>query len=156
LDKNGKTKGSTLSESYYLLEEKTCLTTGKKIIASNEANNPGGAKKANNGRVTLWEQWGDHNNGNNWLKVDLEKEETISKLVVHNFWDNWRYYQYTIEGSLDGEKWETLVDFSENEIKASFEGYHHKIEPKQARFLKLNVLFNSANPGLHVVEFCAY
>ena len=155
-EETGAKIGSPLRESYYLLKKRPSLTTNKPTIASNEKLRPGLAKLATNGKVTLWEQWGDHNNGNNWIQVDLENVETIQQFKVYNFWDNYRYYQYTIEGSLDGENWEMLVDFSKNTEVATDEGYVHEIAAKEVRYLKLNVLYNSANPGLHVVEFSAY
>lgn len=155
-DKEGAKIGSPLRESYYLLKQQSSLTTNKPTIASNEQLRPGLAQLATNGNVTLWEQWGDHNNGNNWIQVDLEKMENIHQLKVYTFWDNYRYYQYTIEGSIDGENWETLVDFSENTNLATMEGETHDIKSTEVRFLKLNMLYNSANPGLHVVEFSAY
>ena len=155
-EETGAKIGSPLRESYYLRKKRPSLTTNKPTIASNEALRPGLAKLATNGNVTLWEQWGDHNNGNNWLQVDLEKAVTINEFKVYNFWDNYRYYQYTIEGSLDGKNWETLVDFSENTEIATDEGYAHAIAAVEVRYLKLKVLYNSANPGLHVVEFSAY
>ena len=155
-DNDDNTIGSPLRASYYLLKNRPSLTTNKPTIASNEHIRPNVAVAATNGRVTLWEQWGDHNNGNNWIQVDLEKSESVNQFKVYNFWDNYRYYQYTIEGSLDGEIWETLVDFSQNTELATDEGYVHDIEAKEVRYLKLKVLFNSANPGLHVIEFSAY
>jgi len=50
----------------------------------------------------------------------------------------------------------SLVDFSDNTEIASKEGYQHTITPTEARYLRLNLLYNSANPGLHVVEFSAF
>ena len=125
-------------------------------IASNEAINPGTARLANNGRVTLWEMWGDHKSEENWIQIDLEKEENVSRFKVFTFWDAFRYYQYTIEGSVDGSNWDKLVDFRENTVLSTSRGYQHQIEPVRVRFLRLNMLFNSANPGLHVVEFAAW
>lgn len=155
-DQAGKAFGSGFSEVYYLIINEPSLTTNKPITASNEKIAPGAARKANNGRVTLWEQWGGHNDGNTWIKVDLEQITSVSRFKIYNFWDNYRYYQYTIEGSADGETWTQLVDFSENTEKASIEGYEHTIEATEARYLRINLLYNSANPGLHLVEFNAF
>ncbi len=155
-DATGAKIGSPLRESYYLLKNLPSLTTNKPTTASNEHIRPNVGQAATNGRVTLWEQWGDHNNGNNWIQVDLEKIETVKQFKIYTFWDNYRYYQYTIEGSIDGENWTTLVDFSENTKLATIYGETHDIEPTEVRYLKLNMLYNSANPGLHVVEFSAY
>jgi len=155
-DEKNNTIGSPLRESYYKLINQTCLTTGKNIIASNERVRPGKAKAANNGRIGLWEHWSDTKNGNNWLEVDLGEVQSISKYHVHFFWDEYRYYQYDIETSLDGDSWSTVVDESNNTAKATIEGHEHNLESHQARYLRLNVHHNSANPGLHVTEFCAY
>lgn len=155
-DANNNPFGSSYNQTYYKIWNEVSLTTGKPITASNDHILPNAAVPANNGRITLWEMWGDHKTNENWIKVDLEKIETINKFKVYTFWDSWRYYQYTIEGSLDGDTWFSLVDFSENREIATSKGIEHSIEPSEARYLKLNVLFNSANPGLHVVEFQAF
>lgn len=152
----GTPVGSEFSEIYYHILNEPSLTTNKPIRASNERIRPGLARLANNGRVTLWEQWGGHVGDSVWLEVDLEQPERISTLKVYNFWDTYRYYQYTIDGSVDGKTWTPLVDFSSNTETASREGYSHTIEPTTTRYLRLNLLYNSANPGLHVVEFNAF
>lgn len=156
IDKDSNQVGSTLNESYYLLKVKKSLTTGKKVTASNEHLRPKMAELATNGRVSLWEHWSDLTKEQNWIKVDLGKEETVKEFKVHFFWDNYRYYQYTIETSTDGKNWEQVVDASKQTTKASMEGYQHSIPARKARFLRLNVLHNSANPGLHVTEFSAF
>lgn len=156
IDKEGKPFGSGFSEVYYVIINEPSLTTGKPITATNDYINPEAAKKANNGRISLWEMWGGHVGEEVYLQVDLEQFEDVSSFKVYNFWDGYRYYQYTIDGSLDGETWTQLVDFSKNTEKASVEGYQHKIEPTQVRYLRINLLYNSANPGLHLVEFNAF
>jgi len=155
-DKNGEAVGSAASANYYEMWLSESLTTGKKTWSSNEAIAPGLSKRATNGRIALWEQWGDHKGEENWVQVDLEAVESVSKFKVVTFWDNYRYYQYTIEGSLDGKNWRTLVDQSKNEELSTAAGAEHEIMATDVRFLKVNLLFNSANPGLHLVEFGAY
>jgi hypothetical protein len=80
----------------------------------------------------------------------------VSRIQVHNFWDGYRFYQYTVDGSLDGEQWNRLVDFSRNEVPATIDGYSHRIDPAEVQYLGINLLYNSANPGLHLVEFSAF
>ncbi len=155
-DKGGRPFGSGFSEVYYLIVNEPSLTTGKPITATNEKIRPGLARLSNNGRITLWEQWGGHVGEEVWIMVDLEQAESVSRFKVYNFWDNYRYYQYTIDGSVDGKTWTQLVDFSKNTEKASMAGYEHKIEATEARYLRINLLYNSANPGLHLVEFNAF
>lgn len=148
--------GSSYRSSYFKIWNEPSLTTGKPATASNQKINPSAPALANNGRITLWEMWGDHVSEENWVKVDLEKVEEISRFKVYTFWDNYRYYQYTIEGSLNGEDWFEMVDFSENTALSTPQGAEHKIKPTKARYVKINMLFNSANPGLHLVEFGAF
>ena len=144
------------AETYYRIVAQPSLTTGKPTWASNEEISPGAARLATNGRVTLWEQWGGHVGEHVWVTVDLEKTEVVTRLVVHNFWDGRRYYQYTIDGSTDGDQWVQLVNYAENIVPASIDGYEHIVDAAEVRYLRINLLFNSANPGLHLVEFGAF
>ncbi len=155
-NENGERVGSSSSASYLEMWSSESLTTGKKTWSSNEATTPGSSRCATDGKIALWEHWGDHNDEENWVKVDLGKLETISKFKVVTFWDNYRYYQYTIEGSKDGENWTTILDKSRHTELSTEKGYVDEIEAVELRFLKINLLFNSANPGLHLVEFGAY
>ena len=155
-DDTGEPLGLAFSQTYYQIVNRPSLTTGRPILASNEALAPGRTRLANDGRVTLWEQWGGHVGEHVWVRVDLEQPETIRQLEVYNFWDGRRYYQYTIDGSLDVETWTELVDFRDNTAVASIDGYIHEIAPTEVRYLRINLLFNSANPGLHLVEFSAF
>ncbi len=155
-DKNGSPIGSAVSESYFKIWNEPSLTTGTPIKASNDHLVPGKAEMANNGRISLWEMWGDHKGEENWVQVDLQQVEQISRLKVYTFWDNWRYYQYNIQGSLDEKNWKTLVDFSQNTLPATEKGYEHLIESATVRYLRINMLYNSANPGLHLVELGAF
>lgn len=156
VDYNGNKIGLANSQSLHLVKEEVCLTTNKPIISYDDEKHKSSVKKVNNGRSTLWEHWGDLNNGNNWLKIDLEEPTDIEKLKVVFFWDNNRYYQYIIEGSTDNESWKTLVDGSTNTEIETIDGHVHEINKIQVRYLKLKILKNSANPGIHVTEFCAY
>jgi len=155
-DQNNNPVGTAIHNNYYKIWNEKSLTTGKPITASNDHIRPNCAAPANNGRISLWDMWGDHVSEENWVQVDLEKIETISRFKVYTFWDNYRYYQYKIEGSLDGENWNELVDFSKNKELATEKGIEHKIPRTQARYVRIHMLFNSANPGLHLVEFQAF
>lgn len=153
---DGERVGQGVSETYYVIIEQPSLTTGKRTWATNEKIRPGLAALATNGRVTLWEQWGGHVGEEVWIAVDLDQVEPVRRFQVQNFWDGYRYYQYTIDGSMDGEEWTQLVDFSDNTEVATIDGYVHEIEPASVRYVRINLLYNSANPGLHLVEFGAF
>ena len=49
-----------------------------------------------------------------------------------------------------------MVDASGNEAKASEEGYRYHCDPVKARYIHVNMLKNSANLGVYIVEFGAY
>lgn len=54
-------------------------------------------------------------------------------------------YQYTIESSLDGEKWELLVDGTANSITADANGFTHTFTPRNIKIVRVNFLGDSAN-----------
>jgi hypothetical protein len=91
-----------------------------------------------------------------WLQVDLQGEYKVDKVNVVTYWDGGRYYQYTVELSTDGKAWKKVVDASANTTAATKQGYVHQFEPTPAKYLRLTMLKNSANEGLHVVELRAY
>lgn len=155
-DEKGKAYGGGFSETYNKLIKRPSLTTGKDVVAHNEQFSPGLGQRITDGRIALWEHWGDTKGEENWIMVDLGKPEQIERLNLVTFWDNYRYYQFTVEGSEDGENWTMLWDNSENTTKATRDGYNYVLKGATAKYLRVNMLYNSANPGLHIVEFSAW
>jgi hypothetical protein len=45
---------------------------------------------------------------------------------------------------------------SDNTVVTTEKGEVHGFEPVDARYIRVNMLKNSANPGVHIVEFLAY
>lgn len=155
-NEKGEAYGGGFSETYSKLIKRPSLTTDKKVVAGNEEFSPGLGKRIADGRIALWEHWGDTKGEENWIMVDLGKPEQIERLNLVTFWDNYRYYQFTVEGSEDGENWTVLWDESKNTTPATRDGYDHEMTPATAQYLRVNMLYNSANPGLHIVEFSAW
>ncbi|WP_410005999.1 discoidin domain-containing protein [Aequorivita nionensis] len=91
-----------------------------------------------------------------WWSVDLGAEYDLSKLVVFNYYDGFRYYQYDIEGSLDGTNWTPLVDFNSNTTPANNQGNTFNLNNPTARYIRVNMNYNSMNLGVHIIEFEAY
>ena len=87
-----------------------------------------------------------------WWQVDLEKPTKIDKIQVFTYSGDGRYYQYTVDVSLDGKSWTHVVDFSKNTKIASGRGFVHDFKPVDARYIRVNVLKNSANVGVHLRE----
>ena len=87
-----------------------------------------------------------------WLQVDLEQPTLINSIHVFPYWDGSRYYQYTIEVSPDEKNWTQVADMSRNTNAAVRLGDLHTFAPIQARYVRINMLYNSANLSLHLVE----
>lgn len=158
---NGKFKltqpiGSPFHQEYVKLGLEKSLTTEKPITTSNGKYELGITTAINDGEIARWDHWGDHTDGENWIIIDLEKEEEINKFKTYTFWDGYRYYEYSIEISNDKKNWQMVVDRSKNRELSTPDGITDNIEPTKARYLKLNLIRNSANPGLHLVEFNAF
>lgn len=87
-----------------------------------------------------------------WLEVNLEKNEWINEIHVFPHWDNNRYYQYEVEVSLDQHNWTRIIDERKNTTPASPIGHKHQFETVQAKYVRITMHYNSANPYLHLVE----
>ncbi len=87
-----------------------------------------------------------------WLTIDLEKPETIDRVQIFTYADGQRFYKYTVEVSTDNQNWTQVVDMSQNTKAASARGTMHTFRPISARYVKVNMLFNSANVGVHLSE----
>ena len=90
------------------------------------------------------------------ITVDLEAVTTMAALRVVNYWDGTRFYQYTAELSLDGKDWQVVADMSTNTEPATERGNLHTFERTDARFVRVTMLKNSANPGMHIAELQAF
>jgi N-acetyl-beta-hexosaminidase len=91
-----------------------------------------------------------------WLQVELKKPAKIGCVEIVFYWDKHRYYQYTVDASMDGKTWTTVVNASKNTEISTEKGYRHELDCIEARFLRVTVLKNSANPAAHIVELRAY
>lgn len=87
-----------------------------------------------------------------WLQVDLQEPTLIGAIHVFPYWDGSRYYQYTVEVSPDQKNWKIVADMSRNTKAATQSGDYYAIAPMEARFVRINMLYNSANTSLHLVE----
>jgi len=92
--------------------------------------------------------------GSRWpcyLQVDLGAAVPLDAAQVWFYWDS-RAYRYTLDVSADGQTWQTVVDAKDNTIPATADGVTHRFAPATGRYVRLNVLKNSANEAVHVVE----
>lgn len=120
-DKDGKIKPVNASHKGIGLLGKPSvkgknLAFGKSVKASSSYDQdfrPEYAVDDNNG--TLWRPAGM---GQEWIEIDLGKEETIRTI-----WTQWEYgtqfYQYLIETSADGKHWDIFADKRDNRLAGS-------------------------------------
>lgn len=144
-------------ENFKFVETKNGIAVGKKIVSTAVIKQGHEPDKAIDGKINLDEAW--------WgapypqsLIIDLEKEETVFGFHVIPYWDWERYYRYTIEISNDSKDWTEVVDMSKNTTMSTPNGHLHIFKIKypqgfKARYVRINMLENSANEGVHLVEF---
>jgi hypothetical protein len=53
---------------------------------------------------------------------------------------------------VDGQSWKKVLDFPANKTPATAKGYSGTFPKTDARYVRINMLKNSANPFVHIVE----
>jgi len=92
------------------------------------------------------------------LTVDLKKPAGLDAIRLWTWWGSGRYYQFHIEGSLDGKSWKTLVDQRENVRPSDEAGWTFFFDMAQVRYVRTTFTRNSAGnrAGGHIVEIEGY
>lgn len=91
-----------------------------------------------------------------WLEVDLEKRMTIQRIKLYTYHDGRRYYRYLIEISTNGTDYTEVVDERQNTTVSGPKGFEHRFDPIPARYVRVTMLSNSANPGVHINELMVF
>jgi len=81
---------------------------------------------------------------NTYLKLDS----------VLTYYDGSRYYHLNVELSVDGQTWKKVIEFTDT-IPATIGGYSGTFPRTDARYVRINMLKNSANRWVHIVEVIA-
>jgi len=90
-----------------------------------------------------------------WWKVDLENVYDLTSIVIRNYVDGSRYYNYNIEASNDDINYTQIV-LKTNANPATDAGDYYPIVNAIARYIRVNMTFNSANQGVHISDFRVY
>ena len=77
------------------------------------------------------------------VTIDLGAVETVGNVVVYSSWDQGLGDKFTIELSTDGASFTKAFDFSNNSAAATSSGYSCEFTPRDARYVRINVLGNS-------------
>ncbi|MFO1055209.1 MAG: family 20 glycosylhydrolase [Planctomycetota bacterium] len=91
-----------------------------------------------------------------WLEVDLGAERAIDRVRVTTYHDGRRAYRFTVRGSTDREHWAMLADHGTNTTPATEDGIEDRFASTVVRFLRVDMLANSANVGVHLSEISAW
>jgi hypothetical protein len=155
-DKSGELVGGyTFAPKYYWKGFEQNLTTGKPVLTSGGINANEKPEFAADGWVDIGKFWGTIP-APQWWQVDLQKEYTLGSIRVFPYWDGTRYYQYTISVGTDPDNLTQVVDATKNTTPETDQGRMHQFAPTKARYIRVNVLKNSDNQAVHLVEVRAY
>jgi hypothetical protein len=132
-----------------LLHLERNLTTGKPVSASQDESSDFPASAAVDGDMHSY--W-DATPYPQWLQVDLERDVMIDEVHLYGYVGEGRHYQYAIACSRDGKTWTPLVDASANVAPSTDAGYRHAIPATPMRYVRVTMLRNSRNPGVHIRE----
>lgn len=91
-----------------------------------------------------------------WWQVDLGTVQTIDLVRCYFYYDGRRYYQYTVSVSEDGKAWTQVADMSKTTTPTTAAGAPHGFRPRSARYVRVQVIRNSANPSVHLLELEVY
>jgi hypothetical protein len=89
-----------------------------------------------------------------WWIVDLGSNYDLSSVLIRNYVDGTRYYQYNIQASTDNVTYTKIAE-KNNTNKAVDAGDAYNVNAT-ARYLKVIMTYNSANGGVHITDFRAY
>ena len=89
-----------------------------------------------------------------WWKIDLHEQHPLTRLVLRNYDDGTRYYNYVIEASGDNVNW-TPVAEKTDASPATAEGDTYPVNVT-ARYLRVTTTQGSAGNFVHIRDFKAY
>lgn len=85
-------------------------------------------------------------------EIDLEAVYTLSGAHVTFYHADKRTYTFNLEVSEDGKSWKKMGGNEDAPKPATAEGIRFGFDAVKARYVRLNVIKNSANPAVHVLE----
>jgi hexosaminidase len=136
---------------YHVPPSRPNLATRKAVTASGGTQGPQLPELAVDDNLDLASSWWA-GPWPQWLQADLGAVHRVGRIEVFPYWDGRRYYQYTVEVSVDGRTWSVVADRSQNTVPSSEQGDSIVLSPTEARYVRVNMLRNSANEGVHLVE----
>jgi len=142
------------------LRRKVNLAAKKPVQASSFVA-PFTPDKAVDGDTSFASAWYSKDAAPQTLTVDLGKVTEISALRVFPAWsidsDIFpRITKFVVKAGTDGKNYRVIMDESHNIMPDTKRGVFRKFAPVKARYLQLEVCFNSSRQGGQIVEFQAF
>jgi len=131
------------------------LAMNKPVKVSGNTQGQMVPSNAVDGVTENWSGW-HTSDAPQWLEVDLEQVYQIDRIKVVTYYDEVRYYQYKVEASDDGKQWQQVADMSRNTRISTAAGETFKFPALKARYVRITLLKNSANPALHLNELMVF
>ncbi|WP_025739771.1 discoidin domain-containing protein [Aquimarina pacifica] len=124
--------------------------------SSNDSNHP--SSFVVDGNISKERWWGanPHTITDQWWQVDLLDVYNLNEIVIIPYYDGIRYYNYTIQTSLDGIHWTTIINKNDESLSVRIGDIYADLNNINTRFLKVNMTYNSLNPAVHLIELKAY
>ncbi len=113
-------------------------------------NTPNKANDADDTNNSYWEA----SPYQQWWQVDLQGIYDINEVLIRNYYETGRYYQYEIWGSLDNINFTKIAEKSDTNPTTD-DGDIYPLNTT-ARFLKVIMINNSANTAVHISDFRVY
>lgn len=132
------------------------LAQGKPVTTSIQHEGANAPERAVDGKRDIkaggW--WGAGSPA--WLQVDLGARKSIDQVRCYFYYGRRRYYQYTVSVSEDGKTWTQVADMSKTTTPTTAAGATHSFKPRPARYVRVDITRNSANPSVHLLELEVY
>jgi len=154
-DPDSKTSSRVRAGTWKHVEYEQNPTTGKPVVVSGGTVEGSTPANAVDGAVELERAW-VASPAPQWLAVDLKRAYKLNKVQVFPHWDGQRYCQYSVELSMDAKTWKEVVDMSHNTKPATAAGEVHEIAPTLARYVRINLLKDSSETAVRLVELRVY
>lgn len=88
--------------------------------------------------------------------VDLGAVKNLKAMHVTFYHQDGRAYTFELSVSEDKNNWKKVAGNTDNPQRATADGLRIDFEPTKARYARLTVIKNSANPAVHVLELKLY
>ena len=87
----------------------------------------------------------------------MENLIEVSKVIVYMDYTHRRYaYKFEVEGSVDGQLWLPLVNYTDNKKSCTKDGYEISFKPKKVRYVRFTSTGNNKTTGVHLIELSVF